>query len=168
MFAIGGHSAKAQAIRSNETYMIRTPSGSCCTVTIETCREWVGGSFVVTYGALQFGSGCAGMSEDMPWVTREIDRIATRRFSPEGIPPCPVTTTISIQTKWTSCYRWINGWAHPCGASYCIRTCTLCTQGDPTSCEPGGVKVVFVGCSNSEVPCPNPSGNCSVNTCTSQ
>jgi hypothetical protein len=175
MFAIGGHSASAQLVCSDEVYVVPNYNvldehgkPTCCTVTVQTCREWVGGVFEITFGKVVLGEGCATLSDDMPWIRREVNRKAIGRFSPEPIPDCPATTTVMIRTKWSPCYRWVGGEALPCGAANCIRTCRVCYMPDETPCNPEGKRLSYVGCSTSEGACPTTTGSCSVNVCESE
>lgn len=167
MSAIGGHSATAQLVCTDEVYVVRQANGSCCTVTVYTCRGTIGGNFVVQFGDVTPGEGCDDVSHQMPYFLKEVAKQAIIRFAPVPIPECPATSTIPFQTKWSSCYRWHNGVAMPCVQMFCIRTCSVCVVPDPTTCDPSGFSLQFVGCSTSEQACPNQSGNCAVNSCES-
>jgi hypothetical protein len=138
MSAIGGHSATAQLVCTDEVYVVRQANGSCCTVTVYTCRGTIGGNFVVQFGDVTPGEGCDDVSHQMPYFLKEVAKQAIIRFAPVPIPECPATSTIPFQTKWSSCYRWHNGVAMPCVQMFCIRTCSVCVVPDPTTCDPSG------------------------------
>ncbi len=176
----GGQTATSAPVCVTETFAVPDGNGGCCNITVDYCSEIVGGVLILTIGTITVPSDCQLVVNPglFNWLRK---KIVYRLNAPGrlnlGIPNCPTTSTIIVQTSQSSCYSQVmaaNGDKvyNPCGASTCTKRCAVClstSETDPCSDPANEPMLQYVGCQNTIVPCsPGPgSGNCTVNTCDS-
>ena len=181
MLVVAPTASMAVQVCTTEVFSAPQPGGGCCDVTVTYCHDVVGGTLVVSIGVITVPDDCPIIVTPgfFNWLRKkivcELNKPGRRNL---GIPNCPTTSTITVQTGYASCYTMsYQSVSHtkiydPCGDAMCIRTCEVClstTDTDACSTPANEPMLQYVGCSNSINPCIPGTGNsgCNINTCDS-
>jgi len=171
-------SATSQVPCVTETFSVPDLNGGCCNITVRYCYQLSGGVLLMSIDKITVPSDCQLIVNPglFNWLYKKIIwRLNTIGIIPGGIPNCPATSIINVQTSQASCWMrtqmptGINEYS-PCGNTICTRRCAVCLSTSETDpCNANEPMLQYVGCQNTIIPCvPDPFyPDCLINTCDS-